>query len=157
MIRLFNKTMSVAEIQPLVDRYMSGDTTNEEETQLRSWFRSMGNRVPEDWRPLRAMLCFVDIERNRRARLSLAHIMRKPRIWASTAVAAAVVALALLVPSASFEPSAPDNIDTKLQSYAVIDGKVYTSPEVIKRNVDDALRTVACEYDDPFSALDMMQ
>lgn len=149
--------MSVAEIQPLVDRYMLGDTTNEEEAQLRAWFRSMGNRVPEEWRPLRAMLCFVDIERNRRARLSLAHIMRKPRIWASTAVAAAVVALALLVPSASFESSAPDSIDSKLQSYAVIDGKVYTSPEVIKRNVDDALRTVACEYDDPFSALDMMQ
>ena len=43
------------------------------------------------------------------------------------------------------------------QNYAVIDGKVYTNPKVIRQQADDALQIVACDDEDPFSALDMMQ
>lgn len=155
------------DIRTLIDRYMSGDTTNEEETTLRTWFRLAGDDMPEEWRPLRALFSFVDEERETREtddaatvsptlippphRAALLRALHRPRIWISSAVAAAAVALVMLVPPT-------DNAVTPTQqNYAVIDGKVYTSQKVINEQVDDALQTVSVEDDDPFSALDLMQ
>lgn len=155
------------DIRTLIDRYMSGDTTNEEETTLRTWFRLAGDDMPEEWRPLRALFSFVDEERETREtdddatvsptlippphRAALLRALHRPRIWISSAVAAVAVALVMLVPPT-------DNAVTPTQqNYAVIDGKVYTSQKVINEQVDDALQTVSVEDDDPFSALDLMQ
>ncbi|WP_293475471.1 hypothetical protein [Prevotella sp.] len=155
------------DIRTLIDRYMSGDTTNEEETTLRTWFRLAGDDMPEEWRPLRALFSFVDEERETREaddaatvsptlippqrRATLLRALHRPRIWISSAVAAAAVALVMLVPPT-------DNAVTHTQqNNAVIDGKVYTSQKVINEQVDDALQTVSVEDDDPFSALDLMQ
>ena len=66
-------------------------------------------------------------------------------------MAAAAIAMVLLVPAIR------KNAETMPQNYAIIDGKVYTNPKVIKQQADDALEIVACEDEDPFSALDMMQ
>lgn len=167
-----------ADIKALVDRYMEGATTNEEEAALRSWFRNADDSVPAEWRPIRAMLAFVDSERDalftptmqekedeagasphpsdttntsirqdRPARLL--RILRRPRLWIPSSVAAAAVALAMLVPRTGngAEP----------QSYAVIDGKMYTNPEVVHEQAMDALNAVSADGEDPFSALDMMQ
>lgn len=155
------------DIRTLIDRYMSGDTTNEEETTLRTWFRLAGDDMPEEWRPLRALFCFVDEERETTEtddaaaisptlippprRAALLRALHRPRIWISSAVAAAAVAFVMLVPPT-------DNAVTHTpQNYAVIDGKVYTSQKVINEQVNDALQTVSVEDDDPFSALDLMQ
>ena len=140
------------DIRMLIDRYMSGDTTNEEEATLRTWFRLAGDDIPEEWRPLLALFGFVDEERetpHRRNTLLIA--LHRPRIWISSAVAAAAIAIVMLVPSMN-KAFAPEP-----QNYAVIDGKVYTNQEVINEQVDDALQTVSAENDDPFSALDLMQ
>lgn len=155
------------DIRTLIDRYMSGDTTNEEETTLRTWFRLAGDDMPEEWRPLRALFSFVDEEREttetdnaetvsptlippqRRAALLCA--LHRPRIWISSAVAAVAVAIVMLVPPMN-KAFAPEP-----QNYAVIDGKVYTSQKVINEQVDEAFQTVSVEDDDPFSALDLMQ
>lgn len=155
------------DIRTLIDRYMSGDTTNEEETTLRTWFRLAGDDMPEEWRPLRALFSFVDEERETREtddaetvsptlippqrRAALLRALHRPRIWISSAVAAVAVALVMLVPPMN-KAFAPEP-----QNYAVIDGKVYTSQKVINEQVDDALQTVSVEDDDPFSALDLMQ
>lgn len=155
------------DIRTLIDRYMSGDTTNEEETTLRTWFRLAGDDMPEEWRPLRALFSFVDEERETREtddaatvsptlippqrRAALLRALHRPRIWISSAVAAVVVAIVMLVPPMN-KAFAPEP-----QNYAVIDGKVYTSQKVINEQVDDALQTVSIEDDDPFSALDLMQ
>lgn len=156
-----------ADIRTLIDRYMSGDTTNEEETTLRTWFRLAGDDMPEEWRPLRALFCFVDEERETREaddaatvsptlippqrRAALLRALHRPRIWISSAVAAAAVALVMLVPPT-------DNAVTPTQqNYAVIDGKVYTSQKVINEQVDEAFQTVTVDNEDPFSALDLMQ
>lgn len=155
------------DIRTLIDRYMSGETTNEEEATLRTWFRLAGDEMPEEWRPLKALFSFVDEERETaeadaaetvvpadaflHSRNTLLIALRRPRIWISSAVAAAAVALVMLVPPT-------DNAVTHTQqNYAVIDGKVYTSQKVINEQVDDALQTVSVEDDDPFSALDLMQ
>lgn len=168
MIKNINNSTQKNDIRTLIERYMSGETTNEEEATLRTWFRLAGEDVPEEWRPLRAMFCFVDEERltsdvtkwadteetteeanpHPTPRLK---ILRKPGIWAASAVAAAAIAMILLVPAIR------KNAETMPQNYAIIDGKVYTNPKVIKQQADDALEIVACEDEDPFSALDMMQ
>ena len=156
-----------ADIRTLIDRYMSGDTTNEEETTLRTWFRLAGDDMPEEWRPLRALFSFVDEERETREtddaetvsptlippqrHAALLRALHRPRIWISSAVAAAAVAIVMLVPPKN-KAFAPEP-----QNYAVIDGKVYTSQKVINEQMDDALQTVSVEDDDPFSALDLMQ
>ena len=168
MIKNINNSTQKNDIRTLIERYMSGETTNEEEATLRTWFRLAGEDVPEEWRPLRAMFSFVDEERltsdvtkwaategkttshnlHPTPRLKILH---KPGIWAASAVAAAAIAMILLVPAIR------KNAETMPQNYAVIDGKVYTNPKVIKQQADDALEIVACEDEDPFSALDMMQ
>ena len=51
------------DIRTIIDRYMSGETTNEEEATLRTWFRLAGDDMPEEWRPLKALFSFVDEER----------------------------------------------------------------------------------------------
>lgn len=155
------------DIRTLIDRYMSGDTTNEEETTLRTWFRLAGDDMPEEWRPLKALFSFVDEERETtetddaanvfptllppQRHAALLKALHRPRIWISSAVAAAVVAIVMLVPPMN-KTFAPEP-----QNYAVIDGKVYTSQKVINEQVNDALQTVSVEDDDPFSALDLMQ
>ena len=155
MIKNINTTITEADIRKLIDRYMSGETTNEEEAKLRSWFRLAGDNIPEEWRPLRALFSFVDEERNYiepKPQFSpLLIALHKPRTWISSAVAAAAVAIALLVPSLK------NGIGATPQNYAVIDGVVYTNPKVINEQVDEALQTVSSNNEDPFSALDMMK
>ncbi len=155
MIKNINTTITEADIRKLIDRYMSGETTNEEEAKLRSWFRLAGDNIPEEWRPLRALFCFVDEERNfiePKPQFSpLLIALHKPRTWISSAVAAAAVAIALLVPSVK------NGMGATPQNYAVIDGVVYTNPKVINEQVDEALQTVSSNNEDPFSALDMMK
>ena len=168
MIKNINNSTKKNDIRTFIERYMSGKTTNEEEATLRTWFRLAGEDVPEEWRPLRAMFSFVDEERltsdvtkwaateekttshNLHPTLRL-KILRKPGIWTASAVAAAAIAMVVLVPAIR------KNTETMPQNYAIIDGKVYTNPKVIKQQADDALEIVACEDEDPFSALDMMQ
>lgn len=155
MIKNINTTITEADIRKLIDRYMSGETTNEEEAKLRSWFRLAGDNIPEEWRPLRALFSFVDEERNfiePKPQFSpLLIALHKPRTWISSAVAAAAVAIALLVPSLK------NGMGATPQNYAVIDGVVYTNPKVINEQVDEALQTVSSNNEDPFSALDMMK
>lgn len=135
------------DIRMLIDRYMSGDTTNEEEATLRTWFRLAGDGIPEGWRPLRALFGFVDEERS----TTLQRAMYRPRIWISSAVAAVAIVIVMFVTQMY-------NVSTTTpQNYAVIDGKLYTNQEVINEQVDEALQTVSAENDDPFSALDLMQ
>ena len=136
------------DIRMLIDRYMSGDTTNEEEATLRTWFRLAGDGIPEEWRPLRALCCEVD---DQRSTTTLQRAMYRPRIWISSAVAAVAIVIVMFVTQMY-------NVSTTTpQNYAVIDGKLYTNQEVINEQVDEALQTVSAENDDPFSALDLMQ
>ena len=155
------------DIRTLIDRYMSGETTNEEEATLRTWFRLAGDDMPEEWRPLKALFSFVDEERETaeadtaetvapadaslHSRKTLLIALRRPRIWISSAVAAVAVAIVMLVPPMN-KAFAPEP-----QNYAVIDGKVYTSQKVINEQVDEAFQTVTVDNEDPFSALDLMQ
>lgn len=152
MIKDIKPKLHETDIRMLIDRYMSGDTTNEEEATLRTWFRLAGDDIPEEWRPLRALFGFVDEERETpHRRNTLLKALHRPRIWISSAVAAVAIVIVMFVTQMY-------NVSTTTpQNYAVIDGKLYTNQEVINEQVDEALQTVSAENDDPFSALDLMQ
>lgn len=148
MIKDIKPKLHETDIRMLIDRYMSGDTTNEEEATLRTWFWLAGDDIPEEWRPLRALFGFVDEQRRT---TTLQRAMHRPRIWISSAVAAVAIVIVMFVTQMY-------NVSTTTpQNYAVIDGKLYTNQEVINEQVDEALQTVSAENDDPFSALDLMQ
>ena len=48
MIKNINNSTQKNDIRTLIERYMSGETTNEEEATLRTWFRLAGEDVPEE-------------------------------------------------------------------------------------------------------------
>ena len=48
-------------VKVLIDRYMNGETTADEERQLRHFFRT-AQSLPDEWLPLRALFAYVDSE-----------------------------------------------------------------------------------------------
>ena len=152
------------DITRLIDRYMAGATTNDEEARLRAYFATAGD-IPAEWTIYKALFGYVDGQRMEAAHsLSTAptapqHAARRPapgarrpapmvrRLWMGAAAAAAVVAVAVMVwprPSAS--------------TYAVIDGKVCTDRSEVRAEALSALQTIQLEDDDDaFAALGMME
>ncbi len=49
-------------IQDLLDKYMDGATSNEEEATLRKYFEEHGNDIPEEWESYRALFCYIGFE-----------------------------------------------------------------------------------------------
>ena len=49
-------------IQDLLDKYMDGATSNEEEVTLRKYFEEHGNDIPEEWESYRALFSYIGFE-----------------------------------------------------------------------------------------------
>ena len=49
-------------IQNLLDKYMDGATSNEEEARLRKYFEEHGNDIPEEWKSYRALFSYIGFE-----------------------------------------------------------------------------------------------
>ena len=49
-------------IQDLLDKYMDGATSNEEEATLRKYFEEHGNDIPEEWKSYRALFSYIGFE-----------------------------------------------------------------------------------------------
>ena len=49
-------------IQDLLDKYMDGATSNEEEATIRKYFEEHGNDIPEEWESYRALFCYIRFE-----------------------------------------------------------------------------------------------
>ena len=139
------------DITRLIDRYMAGATTNDEEARLRAYFATAGD-IPAEWAIYKALFGYVDGQRMEAAHsLSTAPTAprltaRRPapmvrRLWIGAAAAAVMV---WPRPSAS--------------TYAVIDGKVCTDRSEVKAEALSALQTIQLEDDDDaFAALGMME
>ena len=50
-------------IQVLLDKYLAGETSNEEEELLRNYFDEHGDDIPEEWNSFRALFSFVGFEK----------------------------------------------------------------------------------------------
>lgn len=167
-------------IQDLLDKYMDGATSNEEEATLRKYFEEHGNDIPEEWESYRALFSYIGFEQ-----MNLSQILKEEeekeeniekeiiakenieqkeekeiskkkapgRRWfkyLSTSVAAAAIIAFLIVGIQKIAQPQPE-------CYAVIDGKVYTDQEFVHHEALDALEDVSADSEDPFSALDMMK
>ena len=167
----------IKRIQNLLDKYMDGATSNEEEATLRKYFEEHGNDIPEEWESYRALFCYIGFEQ-----MNLSQILKEEEKeiekediledeeknipkkeekkeeasrsrwlkYFGTSVAAAAIIAFLIVGIQKIAQPQPE-------CYAVIDGKVYTDQEFVHNEALDALEDVSADSEDPFSALDMMK
>ena len=149
----------IKRIQNLLDKYMDGATSNEEEATLRKYFEEHSNDIPEEWESYRALFSYIGFEQ-----MNLSQILKEeekeiekeeaPRSrwlkYFSISVAAAAIIAFLIVGIQKIAQPQPE-------CYAVIDGKVYTDQEFVHHEALDALEDVSADSEDPFSALDMMK
>lgn len=169
----------IKRIQNLLDKYMDGATSNEEEATLRKYFEEHGNDIPEEWESYRALFSYIgfeqmnlsqnlkeeeteedfekediakeDIEKKEEERISKKKASRSRWLkYFGTSVAAAAIIAFLIVGIQKIAQPQPE-------CYAVIDGKVYTDQEFVHHEALDALDDVSADSEDPFSALDMMK
>lgn len=167
----------IKRIQNLLDKYMDGATSNEEEATLRKYFEEHGNDIPEEWESYRALFSYIGFEQ-----MNLSQILKEEEKkiekediledeeknipkkeekkeeasrsrwlkYFGTSVAAAAIIAFLIVGIQKIAQPQPE-------CYAVIDGKVYTDQEFVHNEALDALEDVSADSEDPFSALDMMK
>lgn len=175
----FKNTNEFKTIQDLLDKYMDGATSNEEEATLRKYFEEHANDIPEEWESYRALFSYIgfekmnlsqilkeeekeedfekkdiakeDIERKEEEEISKKEASRSRWLkYFGTSVAAAAIIAFLIVGIQKIAQPQPE-------CYAVIDGKVYTDQEFVHHEALDALEDVSADSEDPFSALDMMK
>ena len=149
----------IKRIQNLLDKYMDGTTSNEEEATLRKYFEEHDNDIPEEWESYRALFSYIGFEQ-----MNLSQILKEEEKeidkkeasrsrwlkYFGTFVAAAAIIAFMLVGIQKIAQPQPE-------CYAVIDGKVYTDQEFVHHEALDALEDVSADSEDPFSALDMMK
>ena len=173
----FKNTNEFKTIQDLLDKYMDGATSNEEEATLRKYFEEHANDIPEEWESYRALFSYIRFEQ-----MNLSQILKEEEKeiekediledeeknipkkeekkeeasrsrwlkYFGTSVAAAAIIAFLIVGIQKIAQPQPE-------CYAVIDGKVYTDQEFVHNEALDALEDVSADSEDPFSALDMMK
>lgn len=143
------------QIEALIERYFDGETTAAEERELALYFRQAGDDIPDEWRPCRAMMAYVDEERmaadTEKPVQDKAVVMPMRRRGGVRVAVAALLAAACVV-GVVLLTGIPDS----RENYAVIDGRVYTSRQVVEREAMEALQMVSADEEDSFSALDMM-
>ena len=169
----------IKRIQNLLDKYMDGATSNEEEATLRKYFEEHANDIPEEWESYRALFSYIgfeqmnlsqilkeeekkedfekkDIAKENIEKKEEGEILKKEASrsrwlkYFGTSVAAAAIIAFLIVGIQKIAQPQPE-------CYAVIDGKVYTDQEFVHNEALDALDDVSADSEDPFSALDMMK
>ena len=137
----------IKRIQNMLDKYMDGATSNEEEATLRKYFEEHSNDIPEEWESYRALFSYIgfeqmnlsqilkeeeeeDFEKKDIAKENLekkeeGEILKKEASrsrwlkYFGTSVAAAAIIAFLIVGIQKIAQPQPE-------CYAVIDGKVYT-------------------------------
>lgn len=169
----------IKRIENLLDKYMDGATSNEEEATLRKYFEEHANDIPEEWESYRALFSYIGFEQMNLSQIlkeeekeedfekkdiakeyiekkEEGEILKKEASrsrwlkYFGTSVAAAAIIAFLIVGIQKIAQPQPE-------CYAVIDGKVYTDQEFVHNEALDALENVSADSEDPFSALDMMK
>lgn len=155
----FKNTEEFKTIQNLLDKYMDGATSNEEEAMLRRYFEEHGNDIPEEWESYRALFSYIGLEQmnlSQNLKEEEKKIEKKETsrtVWLKyfgASVAAAAIIAFMLVGIQKIAQPQPE-------CYAVIDGKVYTDQKFVHNEAMNALDDVSADSEDPFSALDMMK
>lgn len=155
------------DIQQLIDRYLDGTTSCEEEALLRHYFQTL-DVVPNEWRPIRAMMNYADSERaacttttsmprnsdEQHARLNKethgktwAHVVQINRKWWAAA------AIGMLLTGTTWTLWSQQAED---KCYAIIDGQHVTDDDIVEQEAERALQLVAISDEEALEALDTM-
>lgn len=137
-------------IENLIDRYIEGETSDNEEAELHDFFTRKNAVIPEEWRFYKALFAFENEEKavaeTRNDKSGMPRKARRKLIW-SISIAASVIILASIFISV---PKQSDN-------YAIIDGKKVTDQAVVMEEAKAALMMVSTTEDESFEALNEMQ
>jgi hypothetical protein len=141
--------MKQEQIQQLLNRYLDGLTTNQEERQLRHYFRKT-QIVPPEWRPYQVLFAWEQRE-DQKKRSSRRNYMKY-------GIAASLTALILVGAglTANLLTTQHSTLNTQ-QNYAVIDGQLITDTELIMQEAEQALVMVSATDDETFDALNNIQ
>ena len=160
----------IKRIQNLLDKYMDGATSNEEEATLRKYFEEHANDIPEEWESYRALFSYIgfeqmnlsqilkeeekeedfekkDIAKENIEKKEEGEILKKEASrsrwlkYFGTSVAAAAIIAFLIVGIQKIAQPQPE-------CYAVIDGKVYTDQEFVHNEALDALEDVSADSEE---------
>lgn len=134
-------------IEELVNKYFEGETTCEEERELRRYFTS--EDVPEGLRAYRPIFAYFEEEakQNKKSRTEgKTRNIRQRLIYAFSGMAAGIL---LAIGIASLY----QQYDTTPSNYVIIDGKKYTDASLVQQQAQAAFRDVSLSKDDVFATL----
>jgi hypothetical protein len=136
--------MTQKEIEALLDKYMDGDTSANEEQVLRSYFASCGNDIPEEWCIYKALFGYVAEERYAtETSTEKPHILTFKRFMEIAACIALLVSICL-------------SLGKDDKNYMIADGIKTTDKVAIENEIDKALTLVSVDNELIFSALQML-
>lgn len=130
-------------VSRLLDKYMCGDTSGDEEEYLRIFFAKHSDSVPEEWKPYAAMFGYVVAEKSVKSPVSRRnHVV----LWLSAAASVLIVVglAAVWLPERS-------------ECYMVVNGKTITDRKEVRAEAMEALRMVGENDGEPFEAMSMMR
>ena len=140
------------QIEILINKYLDGQTSNEEERRLREYFKDKGNEIPEEWKVFQALFAFesmksettdlpkIPLDNNTK----VTSIRRRNHRMSWIITTAACIVITLVFTFGHLPAS---------KNYAVIEGKKCTDPEVVKQQALEALNDVSADDQETFSAL----
>ena len=133
------------DLKTLVDKYLDGTTSNEEEQRLRDYFSSPTELVPEDMEWMRAL--FVYETNVVEQAVDTATLRPKNRHrwlgWAAAAIALMVVGVGITYYQNSQQP----------QDYALIDGQMVNNRQQVIEEALNALDMVSQTDEETYEAL----
>ena len=136
-------------IEELINKYFEGETTCEEERELRHFFTT--DIVPEHLETYRSLFAFFDAEIKQQAKVpgvnnkNSKHFVRKYVLYSLSAIAASILLL-FGITGIYHHTATPDN-------YVVIDGKQYTDASIVKEQAMAAFKDVSLSEEDVFETL----
>lgn len=123
------------DIKKLIDKYMDGLTTRDEEERLRRYFTSPESIIPADLEWMRALMEWEDTPRPvTRRKHAVVQMLR-------------IAAMLLVVVSIAFA------LWPRQKSFAIIDGQRVTNREVVQEEALEALNMVSSTDEETFEAL----
>lgn len=138
-------------IEELLDKYFEGETTCEEERQLRQYFTQ--GMVPGHLEVYRPMFAFFDEEKKSLKRLPSAKVVnrtitsfRRHLIYGFSGLAASMLIILAIAGVARYFNPTPGN-------YVIIDGECYTSTKLVHEEALAAFQEVRLSEDEVFATL----
>lgn len=138
-------------IEELLNKYFEGETTCEEERQLRQYFAE--GMVPEHLEVYRPMFAFFDKEKESPEQLPLVKVadrnitsFRRRLIFGFSGLAAGLLIILAIAGTTRYLNPTPKN-------YVIIDGECYTNAELVHEEALAAFQEVRLSEEEVFATL----